>query len=349
MNPPADQHSDVDTIDALLTAPIVPELAAAREVQLRRFVVDETRSRRRDRLRRRHRSVMPLFAIGAAAAAAVVVAVASGSHPTRPASAQAMTVPIDSPTGIAAGPTLREVADVVAGQPPLAPGPRQFAYIETIGAFTSPTQQRTFDGPVHRDQITKRQLWLAQTPTADHAHGSGVAIDGVSRHEYDLGSIRTGGRTVTLTGTGAPVPSYRTLAGYPTSPSALLDRIRATLRRNGTRPTAAAEFDELGQLLNEAIEPPAVEATLYRAAARVPGVTLVRSATDAAGRAGFAVALTSGAVRSEWIFDRTTKTYLGERDYLVRASSAGRRGTLVGTTAVLRRAVVDRSGEIPHT
>jgi hypothetical protein len=65
---------------------------------------------------------------------------------------------------------------------------------------------------------------------------------------------------------------------------------------------------------------------------------------DAAGRHGEALAFESLNERSEYIFDKTTHTYLGERSYLVKAGKAGQ---LTGITAVLDRGVADKIGQVP--
>src|SRR5215831_9591021 len=85
-----------------------------------------------------------------------------------------------------------------------------------------------------------------------------------------------------------------------------------------------------------------VSGALYRAAALIPGVTVVRHATDAIGRPGIAVAMTSVGIRQEWIFDRHTLLYLGERDIKVAD------GSVFGLTAVLQRAFVNHRGQIPR-
>lgn len=48
-------------------------------------------------------------------------------------------------------------------------------------------------------------------------------------------------------------------------------------------------FITIGDLLRNTIAPPRVAAALYRAAALIPGVTLIPDATDAIGRPGVAV------------------------------------------------------------
>ena len=95
--------------------------------------------------------------------------------------------------------------------------------------------------------------------------------------------------------------------------------------------------------------PSATAAAIYRAAARIPGVTEVDDAVDAAGRHGIAIARedTRLGLRTEWIFDASTLGYLGERSVLSRDSAMGEAGTVFDTRAVLERAVVDRSGQEP--
>ncbi|GGV81048.1 hypothetical protein GCM10015535_20200 [Streptomyces gelaticus] len=70
---------------------------------------------------------------------------------------------------------------------------------------------------------------------------------------------------------------------------------------------------------------------------------------DAAGRHGVAVARldeTSGE-RMEWIFDRKTHVFLGERSVQVREGGAFERGTVTSTSAIMKRAVVDDIKQIP--
>lgn len=73
---------------------------------------------------------------------------------------------------------------------------------------------------------------------------------------------------------GLSDPSYRFLQTLPTDPRALLDMIYAGTKGAGQSPDQEA-FPTIGDLLRESIPPPAVSAALYRAAALIPGVTLV--------------------------------------------------------------------------
>jgi hypothetical protein len=68
---------------------------------------------------------------------------------------------------------------------------------------------------------------------------------------------------------------------------------------------------------------------------------VVADTTDAIGRHGVAVAMTSQGVRSEWIFSKQTLQYLGEHDINIA------HGSTIGAAAVLQRAFVNRAGQIP--
>ena len=148
------------------------------------------------------------------------------------------------------------------------------------------------------------------------------------------------------TGHGCPYrggvndPTYRFLQSLPTDPHALLGLIEREMQGHLPRPEEA--FVTIGQLLGTAANPPPpVSAALYRAAALIPGVTVVADATDAIGRHGVAVALTSQDIRAEWIFSRQTLLYLGARYF------DGWNGATWRTEAVLQRAFVDRVGQLP--
>ncbi|MFJ1567531.1 CU044_5270 family protein [Streptomyces erythrochromogenes] len=171
----------------------------------------------------------------------------------------------------------------------------------------------------------------------------------------------TGPKGVTLAGknekgeTPTPylnAPTYDYLAGLPTDPDVLLKKIYEETRGMGRGPDQEA-FTTIGDLLRSSYPPAELTVALYKAAAKIPGVVVVDDAVDAAGRHGLAVARLDehSGQREEWIFDRQTLTYLGERTVQVRgeAGEGGliKPGTVVFTTAVMTRTVVDRMKEIP--
>ncbi|MEU3747143.1 MULTISPECIES: CU044_5270 family protein [Streptomyces] len=141
-------------------------------------------------------------------------------------------------------------------------------------------------------------------------------------------------------------PSHDYLATLPTDPDALLRKIYKETEGQGNGPDQQA-FTTIGDLLVESWPSPQLTAALYRAAAKIPGVVTVDSATDAVGRQGVAVARLdeAGGQRTEWIFDRKTLTFLGERSVQVKGESGEdgliKPGTVVSTRAILVRAFVD--------
>ena len=114
----------------------------------------------------------------------------------------------------------------------------------------------------------------------------------------------------------------------------------------------------------QTLMPPDVRAALYQALAKIPGVTVVQDATDAAGRRGVALARaaaiegpgSSGWLRLEIILDSNTYRYLGARHVVTRdhfTPNVGPRGTwnrkgqVLVSRAQLALAVVDAPCQRP--
>jgi hypothetical protein len=149
-------------------------------------------------------------------------------------------------------------------------------------------------------------------------------------------------------------PTYRLLASLPTNPSALLKEIYKEADLNhgagtdSTLSTDQAAFVAIGDMLRYSVAPPATSASLYRAAARIPGVTTLPYAVDAAGRHGAAVARTHNGERQEWIFDKSSLRLLGTRTVLIKDSAWGKAGTTVESIAITDTGVVDQPGHTPN-
>ncbi|WP_055563280.1 CU044_5270 family protein [Streptomyces atriruber] len=123
--------------------------------------------------------------------------------------------------------------------------------------------------------------------------------------------------------------TYRELQALPTDPGALYDKVwSATEGQGPTHEEAALEM--IGSMLEGATLLPDVGATLYRAAARVPGITVVDDAEDASGRSGVGLAFGDGENRQVWVFEDKRLAYLGS-DHV----------------ALLDVDVVDRAGQTP--
>ncbi|WP_448701976.1 CU044_5270 family protein [Streptomyces avidinii] len=138
----------------------------------------------------------------------------------------------------------------------------------------------------------------------------------------------------------------------PPTADALLGRIYQETKGKGNSPDQEA-FTTIGDLLRGSYPPAELTTALYRAAAKIPGVVMVDDAVDAAGRSGIAVARLDerSGLREEWIFDRQTLAFLGERSVQVQGESGEqgliKPGTVVFTSAITTRTVVDRIKEIP--
>ncbi|MFG3050062.1 CU044_5270 family protein [Kitasatospora sp. NPDC048239] len=147
-------------------------------------------------------------------------------------------------------------------------------------------------------------------------------------------------------------PSYDYLAALPTDPDTLLKKIYTETAGHGPGPDAEA-FTTIGDLLIESHPSSELSAALYKAASKIPGVVQVEDAVDAAGRHGVAVARFEAKTgqRTEWIFDKSSFSFLGERTVQVEGSSGDhgliKPGTVVFTQAITARAIVDDMRQTP--
>lgn len=137
----------------------------------------------------------------------------------------------------------------------------------------------------------------------------------------------------------------------PTNETKLRQEIEGRTVENAP-PGDAGTFTIIRDLLSGTYAPPKLRAALYRIAAKLPGVQLVGTVRDEAGRKGTAVAYVDRGKRQELIFDRKTAALLGERDVLVDPAAAGIDapiGTIVGDTSYLSAGVVDSTSMRPHS
>ena len=286
--------------------------------------------------RRRRRARLTLGAsaavMGLAAAAAVAVGIASqgGLPPASPGAVQ----------------LLAKVAGAAARQPTPHVRDSQYMYAETKDAMLfslrqlqtmQPIKRGSFPRHLHLKKPITTQIWI---PVAD------VCRMGLERAIPPHGPAITS--RFTAQGPGVKCPSigslndatYRLLQTLPSDPHALLAMIYRIERGHGPGPDQEA-FVTIGDLLRDKIAPPKATAALYRAAALIPGVTLVPDATDAIGRHGVAVAQTAGGIRTELIFSETTLQLIGERTIMTST------GDSTSATAIIRQAFVDHLGQVP--
>jgi hypothetical protein len=340
MNADDPRRTEVAELARLLPAPPERDLPAGRQQALKEHLISELRlatspPEGRPAARRRRTPAIVIAAAGAAAlAAALVLALLPGNTPgSSPAAAR----------------LLAKIATTAARQPSPPVRNSQFWYIKSWVAYQTCNGGSTTSTCI-LERPHERQIWQSV---------SSLCLAGLLR-EYgqDTRLTLSPAGLMPLPPAGSMVPgsprprlhcpyrggvhdpTYRFLQSLPTDPRALLSLIEREMQ--GQQPGPEEAFTTIGDLLGEAIAPPRVSAALYWAAALIPGVTVVRDATDAIGRHGVAVAMTYQSVRTEWLFSRQTLQYLGEREVNVA------NGSSAGVTAVLQRAFVNHAGQVPR-
>ncbi|GAB2945029.1 hypothetical protein GCM10027280_37300 [Micromonospora polyrhachis] len=304
------------------TAPRVPAMPAVRRQALRHHLMNEI-----DRPARRPRRMLILAP--AAGVLAVVVAAGAIAQPWAPDSSP-LIVTVEQGDHSGAMLLLNRMAAAADRSGPSS-GEGKYIYIRSRGAFAE-----LGDGPARLQPVYEREIWIPR-----YERGDGL----LRQPFFDIPIIGVIPERETLTN----VTPNAELVNLPSDPDALLAKLyrERDERGRGTSRDGGA-FDAIGDILRESLVPPQTSAALYRAAAKIPGVEVVRGVTDAVGRRGIAVAHTDRSRRNEWIFDEQTYEYLGERSYLVAATADGPAGTVLGTTAVLQRAVVSKLGQRPE-
>ncbi|MEU3616008.1 CU044_5270 family protein [Streptomyces sp. NPDC006872] len=283
-------------------------------------------------------------AVAVALAAGLTVGIGSGQHDGGGTAARPGASSAGGSGSRSAVATLGRIAAVAMRTDVEVVGENQFVYVRS----TTAGNDGGFEGPVKPGKPHERQVWFSQQ--------AGATIDvGLIHEDGEDWPIEVGvvdGTDPKDAGIPAGIdrPTYAWLASLPTDPEALLKLLYKETPQDETRKDRGqVVFNEIGNLISEQIMPSATAAAFYRAAARIPGVTELPDAVDAAGRHGIAIARedTSDGTRTEWIFDRASLDYLGERTVFSRDTTRAKVGTVLFNTAVLERAVVDKRGQEP--
>jgi hypothetical protein len=290
-----------------------------------------------------------LAAVAALSAMIVVGLTVAQNLGVRPGTGADGTPPRPGVLGVQPAPAanaaelLERAASVVGAQPAETPRPDQWIYLKQ--------RQQRGSGP------------------------GGVVTGGPSRTVTSEQWRRADGRAWALMrggklevqaqpGTGMwPPEDLATIESLPTDPDALLAWLYWELRKSDG-PTGGTDegrhqsaYIAINVLLRDNVLSPALRAGLYRALARIPGVTLVMATVDAAGRP--AVAL--GRVQEGWLQERIlldpdTFEYLGEqavavRDHVAKGDDGTwrvRAGTVQRLEVRLEAAIVDQVGARPR-
>ncbi|MEU6220199.1 CU044_5270 family protein [Streptomyces sp. NPDC047022] len=333
-------------IARLLPVPADRDLFPGRHRLLKAHLLDEIQkgtgaSSFSRRSGRRLAFVLAPVVAGAMAAALAIGALPGRQHtaPRNDAAAGRHALPADSTevgTSITGGAVrlLDRIATVAADKPLSTVRDDQYVYIKSLEAFVVPEGHAPAGARRTLEKPHPRQVWMSvdgSRPGLLRGEGcppGGTSL-GTNPHPY------------------LNAPTYRYLESLPTDPGLLLKKIYKDTKGAGPSPDEEA-FITIGDALREQIAPPEVSAALYRAAAKIPGVTVVDDVVDAAGRHGIAVAfLQAGGERTEWIFDKKTLALLGERSVMTKNTAGTKAGQVTVTIAILDRAIVDEPGQAP--
>jgi hypothetical protein len=284
------------------------------------------RARRRARTHRRARLATTGIAVVAAAAVTAGVVAAGGPAARTTQQHQAVAAP-------GSAQVLLGRVSLAADDQTVTARDDQFIYSDTLASHTSYTM---VGGKLvgQREPLAHQQLWLS--------------VDG-SRTGESIGSGKTR-KFAPDTTASIRSPNYHFMETLPTDPDQLLAALKVAIApdlKYAKAKHATADdvlWAALTGLAMQPVLPPKLAAAIYQAAAKVPGITLVKDTTDAAGRHGIGVSHhvpDVDPVTQTWIFDPKTYQYLGERDVNTKDGSAH------GLTAILGRGVVDQVGQLP--
>ncbi|GAA0348669.1 CU044_5270 family protein [Actinoallomurus spadix] len=235
-------------------------------------------------------------------------------------------------------------AATAAESRPFAPRPDQWIYVESRQRF-----------PAIGTHVTTPKTRLVNFVERTWWRADGKQIARTQQGAYGDGKLRI------ETGNQLWKHNYPALAALPTDPTALDAWVASHVFIGGMRPKnaeerAAALYDQYSAVLRNGVAPPKTEAAVYRAIARIPGVTLRKNVVDMAGRPAIAVSrVTEGYLAKEILVDPKTYAYLAERVIVVKdhtlnaldGRSVDKKGAVLNLEMHSIPKVVDRPGQRP--
>jgi hypothetical protein len=322
--------NDLDLMEKFRTEVPPPTAAVLADARARMFRAEPRRARKRWVW-----SLIPATAVGVVTAAVAFTFV--GVNPEQPEQRE------QQPSTEAA--QVLRLAAAEARREPVQPArPDQFVYVESLvawgGAEASANgnlKDAKYIPPVEKN----RRIWLSVNGTRDgllreRATDPRDAADPTSLiHE-----------NVPLPVQGTPIPAY--LRDLPTEAKGMRKWLYAGAEsgKGGGNPPDVTAFVKVGDSLREQYIPPASVAAMFEAAATIPGTSVVKQ-VDLAGRRGVAVSKVHHATRHDLIFDAASYRFLGEREVAQKDAAPFPAGAVIGWTAQLKVAVVDRAGQLP--
>ncbi|MEJ3744258.1 CU044_5270 family protein [Actinomycetes bacterium KLBMP 9797] len=304
----------------LLPELVERDLSSDRQRQLQEFVMSEIHQDLRAAERAPRRAPKRRLILAAAAVAAVT-AVAMG------AGTLGLARDGDAPRAGGQGEELTPVAQTfelaaayAAARPFTAPRPDQWIYVESRIRNAGAVAQSKGLEPDVTSRTWKRG---DGKQSADLHDGRLVIVDGTNQYVV-------------------PPMDYPTLAALPTDPRALLSRIQEWVAGPGTdqERVNSASFGVIASILRDNLLPPTVTASLMRAAALIPGVTLSSASEEVDGRQVTVVGrVEDGSRYEQLLLDRDTHAFVGHRTVAVQTGEAQ-----VTITRLAAR-VVDAAGQ----
>jgi hypothetical protein len=273
------------------TAPELPDIATA--------------PRRRVRASRRRFAVI---AVPLATAAAIVAAVLAGAVGSRTATTDTDAVDL-----------LNRIAEVAAAKKSVPIRDDQYIYVRTQGSM------KFSDKDI---RILRDARWTAVDGKHAGLRRVTVLVGPPFRPRDPFSSYSKGTHDMRLN-PDPNVTTFRELQTLPTDPDALLKKIYAGTKGEGQTKESAA-LEKIGDMLPDATLLPELDAALYRAAAKIPGVSVVTEAKDYTGRSGIGLSFKERDGRMVWVFDKKSLDFLGSAD-----------------EALLDVGVADKAGEMP--
>ncbi|MEV2211710.1 CU044_5270 family protein [Streptomyces sp. NPDC050997] len=331
-----ERHGDRDEIARLLPAPADWDLPREQHLRHKDLLMhhidhDQVAPARPARRLLRPAVLAPATALALACAVTAGITLTDGDRGTAGTASHRAATDMQPAAAL-----LERISDATETHADLTVRDDQFEYTREKGNGADLTSGKAVLGP-----LVDREGWLAQEP-------------GPLRK---LGMIREDGETLPINAelgdiNGTPAgfgrPTYHWLSSLPTDPDKLLAYLYANTPAAESRERDQAVFEEIGSLLG-GMMPPRTAAALYRASAKIPGVTPAPKARDAIGRQGLGIARddTRYGVRTEWIFGKKDYSFLGSRTYLTKDAPYAKAGALLSSVAVLEHAVVDKVGQLP--
>ncbi|WAU78736.1 CU044_5270 family protein [Streptomyces sp. Qhu-G9] len=251
------------------------------------------------------------IAVPLATAAAIVAAVLVGGVGSETAT--------NATTDADAVDLLNRIAEVAAAKKSVAVRDDQYVYVRTQGSMKFSEKDI---------RVLREASWTAVDGKRPGLRRVTVLVGPPFRHRDPFSSYSKGTHDMRLS-PDPNITTFRELQALPTAPDSLLEKIYADTKGEGqTRESAALE--RIGDMLPDATLLPELDAALYRAAAKIPGVSVIADAKDYTGRSGIGLSFKERDGRTVWVFDKESLDFLGSAD-----------------EALLDVGVADRAGETP--